>query len=190
MDASIISFCLCSLILNFGLSTALVALFLGRGVLIRWGIFGLCDGRYLERFCHWTLEDVCDRLPYLILHLYAIICLQWSDCYTSGVLVDMLLLLVGIIFETLMKDPHMSLSCIRLQVTACDLLSFYPTPMSLRIFHNVVHKPGCIRFGFDTSILDRSSIVPCLTPKVQEVANPLKIFLWLHGSFRKNKDCK
>ena len=25
------------------------------------------------------------------------------------------LLLVGIIFETLMKDPHMSLSCIRLQ---------------------------------------------------------------------------
>ena len=53
----------------------------------------------------------------------------------------------------------------------------------------VVHKPGCIRFGFDTSILDRSSIVPCLT-QVQEVSNPLKIFLWLHGSFRKNKDCK
>ena len=33
VDASIISFCLCSLTLNFGLSTALVTLFLGRGVL-------------------------------------------------------------------------------------------------------------------------------------------------------------
>ena len=102
----------------------------------------------------------------------------------------MLLLPRSRIFEILMKDPHMSLSSIRLQVRACDLLSFYPTPMSLRGYYNVVHKPGCIRFGFDTSILDRSLIVPCLTPKVQEVANPLKIFLWLHGSFRKNKDCK
>jgi hypothetical protein len=102
----------------------------------------------------------------------------------------MLLLLVGIIFEILMKDPYMSLSYIILHCRACDPLSSYPTPVSLQVFHNVVHKPGCIRFGFDTSISDRSSIVPCLTPKVQEVANPLNIFLWLHGSFQKNKDCK
>jgi hypothetical protein len=50
VDASIISFCLCSLILNFGLSTDIVALFLGRDVPTRRGIFGLCDGRYLRTF--------------------------------------------------------------------------------------------------------------------------------------------
>jgi hypothetical protein len=50
LNASIISFRLCSLILNFGLSTDIVALFLGRDVLTWRGIFGLCDERYLRTF--------------------------------------------------------------------------------------------------------------------------------------------
>jgi hypothetical protein len=41
---------LCSIILNFGLSTDIVGLFLGRAVLTWRGIFGLCDGRYLRTF--------------------------------------------------------------------------------------------------------------------------------------------
>jgi hypothetical protein len=50
VDVFISSFCLCSLLLNFGLSRDIVALFLGRGVLTRRGMFGLCDGRYLRTF--------------------------------------------------------------------------------------------------------------------------------------------
>ena len=57
-------------------------LFLGRGVLTRWGIFGLCDGRYLRTFlslnpgrCLWSfaifnIASLCDNLSTRVSRLY------------------------------------------------------------------------------------------------------------------------
>jgi len=60
----------------------LVALFLGRGVLTRRGIFGLYDGRYLRTFlslnpgrCLWSfasfnIASLCDNLSTMVRRLY------------------------------------------------------------------------------------------------------------------------
>ena len=95
-EASFSSFCLCfSLTLNFGLSTDIVALFLGRGVLTRWGIFGLCDGRYLLTFLSlnpgtslWSfaifnIASMCDNLYTKVRRLY-ICSISWYALSACG----------------------------------------------------------------------------------------------------------
>ena len=102
VNASIISFCLCSIILNFGLSTDIVALFLGHGVLTRWGIFGLYDGRYLRTFlslnlgrCLWSfaifnIASLCDNPSTKVRRLYTS-GISWYALTACGVIFEILI---------------------------------------------------------------------------------------------------